>query len=518
MDGDGEADELPPIRAEMAGPTHPLMQAVSDAQKKAEAAEAAANPVEPVTPGSTVTAETPPTPAPPAHRDPLPTLADRQIQRGLPWGLRWARNCPEDCCTPKPKWWDVQKSLCCWAMTKWPLPPLPERPESESSMPPGVVAAAPVFEPMAELPQRVVPPARATVALGADAEGTGDLECPRCLAMNEEGQAYCRECGAVLPGAILTPNQEPVPEPGRDPNRQHGKKRGQDPKKPPRKHDYVAWAVTAGVILIIAGVVFAIWGPYSGTVARYLRLAYQNIVEFINPYEGTQAQVTSVEASSSLAGVLPGSLIDGQSTVFWASAPSKEFGKGSVLTFTFKDVSDIDRIVITPGIQNGQLSMNALATPATMTLNFDDGTKASFALDEVTPSGANRQVFRFDNQHTGKVTLTIDSVYPPEFASANSGTSGEVAISEVTFLKTPDGNPIGQGSLVQSPGTAVTSLVPGSMTGDVPSSMTNDVSNAISSDLPGSSASAGASGAASASPGGTASGSASPSASPTKKK
>lgn len=493
MDGDGREDDLPPIRPEMAGPTHPHSQAIGDAQRQVEAQEAAARPPVEPTSGSVATAQTPPPAAVAPQIDPLPSLADRQIQRNLPWGLRWTRACTEDCCTPKPHWWQLRKAVCCWSLTRWPLPPLPEPTIPRDIPETGVRAAVPVFEPMAELPQRVVPPTRATVALGADTESTGDLVCTRCLAKNEEGQAFCRECGAVLPGAILAPNQEPVPTPGRDPNHPRGKKRTSDPKKPPHKHDYVAWAVTAGVIVLIAAIAFAIWGPYNSTILRFLRLGYQNVVEFINPYAGIQVQVTSVTATSSLPGVLPGALIDGQSTVFWASAPSEDFGSGTMLTFTFTQAADIDRIVITPGIQNGQLSMNALATPAKVILMFDDGTLATFTVGQVTASGANRQVFRFSSVHTSKVTMIIQDVYAPEFASGNTGTSGEVAISEVSFLQTPDGNPIGQGTLVQSPGSAITtaipsgvsSVIPGAVPGLNPGSITNDVTNKVAPGVPG---------------------------------
>ena len=491
MDGDGSAADLPPIKAEVAGPADPKMAAYIAAQKHAEeqaaaeeaqreAAATAAAKAAASSDGQGVEASH--TPAPIV----LPSLADREIRRQLPWGLRWTRHCDEGCCDPKPHWWQVRGFVCCWASTKWPLPPLPPiaPPATESSQE-ASAAIGHLPEPTAELPQRVAEPTHATVALGADYESTGTLECPRCHGLNEEGMAYCNECGATLPGAILAPNAEPVPEPGRDPNKQHGAKKTKDTKKPPRKHDYVAWSVTAGVILLIALVIFAIWGPYRDLLFRGLRLAYQNVVEFVNPYEGVTAQVKSVTASSSLPGVVPGALVDGQTTVFWASAPSADYGTGTVLKVTFASEVSIDRIIISPGIQNGQLSMNALATPASMTLTFDSGSQASFNIDAVEPNGANRQVFTFSDQTTTTVTMTITGVYPPEFSSAMTGTSGEVAISEISFLEAPTGNPIGNGSLVQKPISAVTELVPGAqvpgsavigeVSGVVPSSLSSDI-------------------------------------------
>lgn len=501
MDGDGTAADLPPIKAEVAGPADPQMAAYVAAQKHAEeqqaAAEAAqreANAAQEAAAASAPAADTPPATV-------LPSLADREIRRNLPWGLRWTRHCDEGCCDPKPHFWQVRGSICCWASTKWPLPPLPAvSPATTPSTPVTSTDIAHLPDPIAELPQRVAPPPHATVALGADYEGTGSLECPRCHALNEEGAAYCNECGAVLPGAILAPNMEPVPEPGRDPNRQRGAKKAKDTTKRPRKHDYVAWAVTASVIVVIALLIFAIWGPYRDTLARGLRLAYQNIVEFVNPYEGVNAQVATVTASSSLPGVVPGALVDGQTTVFWASAPSTDFGTGTVLTFTFTSPVPIDRVIVSPGIQNGQLSMNALATPASMRLVFDDGSDASFNIDAVEPSGANRQVFTFSDVTTKTVTMTITGVYPPEFASGMSGTSGEVAISEIAFLEAPTGNPIGKGSLVQKPISAVTSVDPGlkvpgaAVTGEVsglvPGSLSSDVPRINSSPTASASASA----------------------------
>ena len=112
--------------------------------------------------------------------------------------------------------------------------------------------------------------------------------------------------------------------------------------------------------------------------------------------------------------------------------------------------------------------MNALATPASVRLTFDNGQTENFHIDPVEPAAANRQVFRFDSQTTTSVKITITSVYPPEFSSATTGTSGEVAISEVSFLHTPDGNPIGSGNLVQAPGVAVPTGVPSAISSDIP--------------------------------------------------
>jgi len=482
--GNGKPDALPPIKAEMAGPTHLLVPPLTDEQRAAEFAEAMGlNP--------TSTDDTPATspaapPKSPTVDTPALSLAQRQLARKLPWGFRWTRHATEESCTPKPHWWQFRRRICCWSLRKWPLPPLPVAPTETPDDAPATPAPDLTSVPMAELPQRVAPPVRATVAVGTDVESTGTLQCPRCLAMNEEGHAFCRECGGVLPGAILAPNKEPVPMPGKDPNKQRGKKKTKtkSPKKPPRKHDYVAWAVTAGVILLIAAVAFAFFGPYKGSVIKYLRLGYQTIVVFVNPYEGSSASVSKVTASSSLPGVVPGAIIDGQATVFWASAPSEDYGNGSTLTFTFAKEYNIDRIIVTPGIQNGQLSANALATPASMLLTFDNGASVEFNLDAIDPSGAKRQVVRFSTQKTQHVIMTITGVYAPEFAANSTSKDGEVAISEVSFLETPNGSPIGSGSVVQKPGSAITTKLPSGMPSALPSGMPSGVPSDLSSKMP----------------------------------
>ena len=521
-DADGKHDSLPPIKPEMAGPTHLLVPPLTDEQRAAEFAEAMG--LSPATSDDSPVASPAAQAKSPAVETPPLSLAQRQLARKLPWGFRWTRHATEEACTPKPHWWQFRRRICCWSLRKWPLPPLPTAPTDTPADTPASPAPDLTSVPMAEFPQRVAPPVRATVAVGTDVESTGTLQCPRCLAMNEEGHAFCRECGGVLPGAILAPNKEPVPMPGKDPNKQRGKKKTKTkaPKKPPHKHDYVAWAVTAGVILLIAAVAFAFFGPYKGSVIKYLRLGYQRIVVFVNPYEGDSAGVTAVTATSSLPGVLPGAIIDGQATVFWASAPSEDFGNGTSLTFTFAKESTIDRVIVTPGIQNGQLSANALATPASMILTFDNGASAEFTLDAVDPSGAKRQVVRFSSQTTNHVTMTITGVYPPEFSANNTTTYGEVAISEVSFLLTPNGSPIGSGSVVQKPGSAVTKLpsgLPSALPSDMPSGleskMPTSVPTGVSSDL--TKATDSASGSASTSTSASASKSSSPSASAAKK-
>ncbi|MCX8527012.1 MAG: hypothetical protein ORN20_02620, partial [Candidatus Nanopelagicales bacterium] len=506
LTNDGKPESLPPIKAEMAGPTHLLVPPLTEEQRAAEFAEAMG--LSPAASDDTPVAS----PSAPANSPTVDTpslsLAQRQLARKLPWGFRWTRHATEEACTPKPHWWQFRRRICCWSLRKWPLPPLSAAPTDTPHDAPAPPAPDLTSVPMAELPQRAAPPVRATVAVGADVESTGTLQCPRCLAMNEEGHAFCRECGGVLPGAILAPNREPVPMPGKDPNKQRGKKKTKtkSPKKPPRKHDYVAWAVTAGVILLIAAVAFAFFGPYKGSVIKYLRLGYQRVVIFVNPYEGDTAGVSKVTATSSMPGVVPGAIIDGQSTVFWASAPSEDYGNGTALTFTFTKEYTIDRLVLTPGIQNGQFSANALATPASMLLTFDNGASAAFTLDATDASGesAKRQVVHFSSQKTEHVTMTITSVYAPEFSANNSSKYGEVAISEVSFLLTPNGSPFGSGSVVQKPGTAVTSLsskmpsaLPSGMPSDVPSDLTSkmpsSVPTGVASDLSKASESASAS-------------------------
>jgi len=349
-------------------------------------------------------------------------------------------------------WIGATFGLVClaWALVLWPRPRIvPEAPPvvqpavdrhtaesevllveavdvvvAEREAPPAVEARAPQ-----DVPTRVIEvPVTAKVSTAI-----GDVPCPECGGLNFESRHYCQWCGAVMPGVLVAPTTVPHVDQDVDPER------GADSRgRAPRLSRSWRGPIVAGTLafVFLSAVLLTVFGPFAFQFRLGTTQIFQAINQFIDPYAGESPEMQGATATSTLTGTDPDQLLGDDASTFWASEPSFIFGAGNSITITFNDSYTINRAVILPGIQNNLLDVRALATPASVTLTFDDGSSVSQELDTVASQRDYRQLIRFPETTTTKVTLTIDSVYPPRKGSANL--VGEVAISGIYFLTPPE--------------------------------------------------------------------------------
>lgn len=256
---------------------------------------------------------------------------------------------------------------------------------------------------------------------------TGDAPCAACERLNPSSSHFCDWCGAVMPGVQLAPVTQAVVESAEKGKRK--KRRG-----PTR-----TWRSTGPVFLIVAMVVGALAFAFLGPGAFQSRLSLTRVVQgasqWVNPMVGRAARVSTVTASSTLPGTTPMALIGNDASTFWAAGISPAMGENSVLTFTFDAATEIDRMVILPGIQNRIFGRRSVAYPRTMTLTFDDGSQVQDSIKPIQSDEDLKQLIRFPARTTKTVTLKVTAVYLP--LSYKSGDYGTMAISGVEFLEPP---------------------------------------------------------------------------------
>ena len=292
------------------------------------------------------------------------------------------------------------------------------------------VPAVPIGHPKAELPGESISEQRVTHAMAVEGHTTptGPTQpCPACQHPNAEWRAYCEHCGVALPGAVLAPYRY---------QSAHGKKPGQQ-KTGPERHEWLRWSAAVCAVLLLG---FLIWlflfGPLATQTRNAVTLAAQNIWEFIDPTTGVSAPIREITATSTLPGTSPLILGDGNSRTFWASNAESTFGAGTEITLNFNEPVRIDRLLIYPGIQNGQLDVRALYTPKQISLDLGSGPIQTRQLKQIQDVGDYEQLVEFPETETSTVTVTIEDVYPPRVMTQGS-TVGSVAISELDFLQVP---------------------------------------------------------------------------------
>lgn len=290
-----------------------------------------------------------------------------------------------------------------------------------------------------EMASRPPQPVERTVKAGrvkhANHGAERDVACLSCGRLNIATHRLCEYCGASMEGAQVKPPVEPVLETRVLETEEQEKKKRRRRRSSPSKSWRAPVAVIAVIGVVVAAFAFAFFGPSAFQFRFGTVRVYQLVARWINPYLGETASVATVTSSSNLTGADATEAGFGDARTFWASAPAKGYGAGSELVFTFDQPTEIDRMVIFPGIQNGQFDIRALATPKDITLEFQDGTTLDTTLAEIESAQQQRQLITFDPEKTGWVKLTINTVFPPRGQPADG--VGSVALSGSQFLESP---------------------------------------------------------------------------------
>jgi hypothetical protein len=256
------------------------------------------------------------------------------------------------------RFWDRPEDHRESAAPPAPAPATPEGPrEGDESAPFTYVVVAPDVPATvsAESPARQEEAQKRTIPVGRpdDLGVPGGIPCPQCRFRNYVDASYCARCGYALRSAVpetWTPSTVLAPS-----------------EKPPRRTDWSFLLLVGLGILVIVAIFFAPPGkPVRETIGNGIR----SFAYWLDPDLGTPATVDQVEATSTGYGNPATSIVGDDPRTFWASAPSASLGAGTAMTFTFTQPTMIDRMVIRPGIQNGQFAVRALATPENLTLIF----------------------------------------------------------------------------------------------------------------------------------------------------
>ena len=303
----------------------------------------------------------------------------------------------------------------------------------------------------AESPARQEEAPKRTIPIGRpdDLGVPGGIPCPHCRFRNYVDASYCARCGYPLRSAVpeaWTPANVLAPS-----------------EKPPRRTDW-SFLVLVGIGVFILGVI--LFAPPGEPVRAGIGNVIRSFAYWLDPDLGTPATIASVDASSTGYGNPATAVVGDDARYFWASEPSKEWGAGTSLTFKLSSPATIDRMVIKPGIQNGQFAVRALATPENLTLIFVE-------LDSETPEPSASPSGSGSGTASGTATPSpssgTDSASPSSTKSASSPSSTKSASSpsSTTSSSSPSGSasesPTGSASPTPKPTPTATPSVQASL-------------------------------------------------------
>jgi hypothetical protein len=362
-----------------------------------------------------------------------------------------------------------------------------------------VVPAPAIVEPDATLPGLPEDETQKTRAMGNEELDADGETCARCELKNPAGRQYCDWCGTPLPGVVLGPENDAY-------NPYGIKSSGTVEVSSAPRRSYAVKIIV--LIVVLLTLIWAIWyfffGPRAEQTTTAIKVTTQKFTEWLAPSIGAQATITNVTASSSLQGTSPLALSEVSSRDFWASAPMTLYGAGSSVTFTLDKKYEIDRVAIYPGIQNQTFDVNALGTPADVTIDVGDGKVHQAHVSYIQSDSDYEQILQIPTVVTDTVKITFDTVYPPRYPDPKGETVGEVSVSAFAFLQVPSAttvNPLASASASPSAsGSASASPSASSSASGSASASPSSSASASASAKPKSSASASATKSSSAKP------------------
>lgn len=305
-----------------------------------------------------------------------------------------------------------------------------------------VVAAPLLGTPTAAAPGMPEAPMQRTRSMGFDEVVTDPGEvCRYCGTLNSAGAAFCRHCGSAMPGIVAGPKvTTDIPD-----------------SKPPRHSPWVTILSVLAIVLVIVGPIW--WfglAPNATEHRAQMQALARKAWQFIDPTVGQPAVTTSVTANSNLPGTSAATITGTTLRTYWASAETRNYGVGSQILFEFATPVDVDRILINPGIQNGNYDPRSLGTPERMEVEFSDGSAEQFVLRSPETQETLQQVISFDDRVVTWALITITEVFPPVYPNPNGKAEGSVAISSLNFLMVPTADLI----LGKTPASTVNKSVP----------------------------------------------------------
>ncbi len=295
-------------------------------------------------------------------------------------------------------------------------PPKADEEAPADSVDGDAAAATAARKPAAVKPQKQrVKRAKPTTTAADEVLNPGDLVCGSCGVGNDPDRKFCRRCGNSLVAAAVVPKlpwykrifrrkPKAKAEAGTRPDQKTGRRSAESRLKYTwlRLRTWVRKSGKLLAILGIGGVAALSLGPWRGAVSDQ----FGKVKRLVSPeYESVRA--ASATSSSEASGHPASAAIDQVKNSYWAEGAGGT-GEGQVLTVTFAEPVDLDRVGFLNGASEQPEDFTTQPRIREAQLSFDNGTTETLELDDE----ADFQEKGISADDVTTVQLQIISVYP----------------------------------------------------------------------------------------------------------